>query len=68
MQLLADEKLVAARMAGRSGHYMPPGLLPSQYAALEALQPDEPGVGVEADQPPGIVVTQALTLLGLRTA
>jgi gluconokinase len=68
VQLLADEKLAAARMASRSGHFMPPALLSSQYAALEALQPDESGVRVEADQPPDTVVSQALTLLGLGTA
>jgi gluconokinase len=68
VQLLADQNLAAARMAGRTGHYMPPALLPSQYAALESLQPDEPGACVAADQPPGAVVTQALTLLGLGRA
>lgn len=68
VQLLAGENLAAARIAGRSGHFMPPALLPSQFAALEALQPDEPGVRVGADQPPDAVATQTLTLLGLGTA
>ncbi len=36
--------LIAARMDARVGHYMPLSLLDSQFAALEALQPDEPGI------------------------
>jgi gluconokinase len=36
--------LIAARMDAREGHYMPLSLLDSQFAALEALQPDEPGM------------------------
>lgn len=32
---------IEARMALRSGHYMPVGLLDSQFATLEALEPDE---------------------------
>lgn len=28
--------LIGARLSGRKGHYMPPTLLPSQFAALEA--------------------------------
>ena len=37
-------ELIAARMNARVGHYMPLSLLDSQFAALEALQPDEPGI------------------------
>jgi gluconokinase len=33
--------LLAERMAGRAGHFMPPTLLPSQLAALEPLDIDE---------------------------
>jgi len=36
--------LIAARMNARVGHYMPLSLLDSQFAALEALQADEPGI------------------------
>jgi gluconokinase len=37
-------ELIAARMNARVGHYMPLSLLDSQFAALEALQPDEAGI------------------------
>ena len=33
--------LIAERIAGRHGHFMPPSLLESQFAALEAPSPDE---------------------------
>ncbi|WP_374309272.1 gluconokinase [Dongia sp.] len=33
--LKGEPDLIAARMSGRSGHYMPPTLLPSQLATLE---------------------------------
>ena len=36
-------ELIGERLAGRSGHFMPAGLLDSQYATLEPLQPDEAG-------------------------
>lgn len=33
--LRGDFETIERRLAGRSGHYMPPGLLASQFAALE---------------------------------
>jgi gluconokinase len=33
--------LIADRLASRSGHFMPPSLLDSQFAALEQPGPDE---------------------------
>ncbi len=33
--LKGSPELIAARAARRSGHFMPPGLLPSQFATLE---------------------------------
>ena len=60
-----DAAVLAARLERRSGHYMPPTLLPSQLAALEPLQPDEPGVTVSGDGPPDAVLDEALRRLGL---
>jgi len=65
VQLLADRKLVAARMAGRTGHFMPASLLDSQFSVLEALQQDEPGIQVYADAPAEVVVMHVLAALGL---
>jgi gluconokinase len=44
--------LIAARLAARKGHFMPPALLDSQLADLEPLDPDEPGVVLDIDQTP----------------
>ncbi|NJO33508.1 MAG: gluconokinase [Rhodospirillales bacterium] len=50
VHLSGDRALIAARMAGRTGHYMPLSLLDSQFAALEPPGPDE-AVTVDIDAP-----------------
>jgi gluconokinase len=50
IHLSGSHDLIAARMAERKGHYMPPSLLASQFAALEAPGPDE-ALTVDIDQP-----------------
>ncbi len=42
--LKGDRELIAARLAGRRGHYMPAALLDSQFAALEEPGPDEDAI------------------------
>lgn len=39
--LKGQRALIAERLAGRRGHYMPPSLLDSQFAILEEPSPDE---------------------------
>jgi carbohydrate kinase (thermoresistant glucokinase family) len=39
-------EVLAARMAHRRGHFMPPALLASQLATLERPAPDEPAMMV----------------------
>ena len=39
--LKGERTLIAGRIAGRRGHFMPPSLLESQFAALEEPSPDE---------------------------
>jgi gluconokinase len=39
--LKGQRALIAARLAGRREHFMPPSLLDSQFAALEEPSPDE---------------------------
>ena len=46
IHLLAQADELQERMAHREGHFMPPSLLPSQFAALEPLSNDEDGVTV----------------------
>ncbi|MEV7181682.1 gluconokinase [Kitasatospora sp. NPDC093679] len=48
LELDLAPEVAARRIAARTGHFMPPGLLDSQYATLEPLAADEPGTRVSA--------------------
>ncbi|MFI2101784.1 gluconokinase [Isoptericola sp. NPDC019693] len=50
--LHGDRDLLARRIAARADHFMPPALLDSQLATLEALGADETGVVVDVDRSP----------------
>ena len=47
MHLDGSQELIAGRVAARTGHFMPPGLLASQFDILEPLGADERGVTVD---------------------
>ncbi len=64
VHLTGERALIAARMADRTGHFMPATLLDSQFAALEPPVPEEEAVSIDIDQPPGAVVSAILA--GLR--
>jgi gluconate kinase len=53
-------------MAARSGHFMPPALLDSQFATLEEPGPDERPIVVSIDARPREIVDAILTELGAR--
>ena len=59
IELDADAATLEARMQERRGHYMPASLLASQLATLERLEPDEPGVTLDATRPLDLVVADA---------
>ena len=61
--LKGTEPLIARRMATRHGHFMPPSLLHSQFAALEEPTPDEHPIVVSIKPPPREVVANILTAL-----
>jgi gluconokinase len=44
--LAGSRELIARRLAARHGHFMPPALLDSQFAALEPPGPDEQAITV----------------------
>ncbi|WP_103062030.1 gluconokinase [Actinomyces qiguomingii] len=46
IHLVADQDELRERMEHREGHFMPPALLPSQFATLQPLDADEDGVAV----------------------
>lgn len=57
--------VLEARMAGRSGHFMPAAMLESQLATLEPLERDEPGTTLEAVTPPGDLADRIVEALRL---
>lgn len=65
LHLAGSPEVIARRQASRPGHFMPPSLLVSQFATLEPLEPDEPGVTVSGDGSEQVVLAAALTALGL---
>jgi gluconokinase len=62
IHLAGSREVIAARMAARTGHYMPTALLDSQFAALEPPGPDE-AITVNIDQPLDAIVTAILPQL-----
>lgn len=63
VHLTGDRELVEHRMANRRGHFMPTALLDSQFAALQPLQPDEPGFAVDVSGTPEEITERALAAL-----
>ncbi|MEM7682218.1 MAG: gluconokinase [Planctomycetota bacterium] len=49
-----------ARSTARQDHFMPAGLIDSQFATLEPLAQDEPGVAIDAEAPLEKVVAACL--------
>ena len=66
VHLHGDPEVIAARVAGRPGHFMPAALVESQFATLEPLEPGERGAVLDVDQPVDDLVTQSLDLLDPR--
>ena len=54
--LQGPRTLIAERMAGRSGHYMPPALLDSQLRDLEPLDDGEAGLRLDITEAPQALV------------
>lgn len=65
VHLHGPQSVLAERLAARKGHFFPAGLLASQYAALEELQPDEDGIVVDVALEPDAQVAAAVRALGL---
>ncbi|MFJ4681523.1 gluconokinase [Kitasatospora sp. NPDC088783] len=63
LHLSGSHDLVGDRLAHRTGHFMPPALLDSQYAALEPLQPDERGTVLDVGAAPDTLVDRAVAAL-----
>lgn len=58
--LRGSAEVIAARLQQRTGHYMPPSLLASQFATLEEPQG---ALTVDINLPPAQIVTKIVTAL-----
>lgn len=57
-------ELIEDRMSQRQNHYMPPGLLTSQFATLEVPSPDEQVIELDIAHDPEVLARQVLEKLG----
>jgi carbohydrate kinase (thermoresistant glucokinase family) len=64
--LKGDEELIADRLSKRKGHFMPKGLLHSQFQTLEEPGPDEHPITVSIVPAPAEIVAAILEELGRR--
>lgn len=63
--LQGDRGLIAQRIAARADHFMPPGLLDSQFETLEVPQADERPIVVSIAPHPREIVENIVQKLGL---
>ncbi len=63
LHLAGTRDLIAGRLASRRGHFMPPALLDSQYAALEPPGADEATLTLNIALPPEDLAAQAVAWL-----
>jgi gluconokinase len=62
------EQLIAGRIGRRKGHFMPPGLLASQFKTLEPPMSEEHPITVSIDAPVEAIVDDILRQLALAPA
>ena len=63
LHLAGDAALIGARQAARPDHFMPPSLMASQFATLEAPGPEEGAIILSVAPPPEAIVAAALEAL-----
>ena len=63
IHLVAEQDALRERMEHREGHFMPPELLPSQFATLEDLSDDEDGIVIESRATPEDTLAAILAAL-----
>ena len=59
------QDLIASRLAARKGHFMPPGLLASQFRALEPPETGERPITISIDAPVESIVGDIIRQLNL---
>ncbi|KRR08992.1 gluconate kinase [Bradyrhizobium jicamae] len=63
--LQGTQELIAERLAARKGHFMPPGLLTSQFRTLEPPETDERPIKVSIDAPVEAILDDIVSQLNL---
>jgi gluconokinase len=63
LHLIGDKTIILERMYARPNHYMPPGLLDSQFDALEATDQEPDITQISLAQPVAAIVAQATALV-----
>lgn len=66
--LLGSQEMIAARLSARKDHFMPPGLLASQFAALEEPGPEEKALVVGIAMPPVFMARTIAEKLDMKPA
>ncbi|MEL7115433.1 MAG: gluconokinase [Pseudomonadota bacterium] len=64
LHLHTTRDVLAERVTGRGGHFMPPALLDSQLATLEPLASDEDGVVIDIDASLDAVIEAVVAAVG----
>lgn len=68
IHLNGSHELIQQRLSERKGHFMPPALLPSQFAILEPLAPEENGVEISIEGSVDEMVDRAIEALNAYAA
>lgn len=68
LHLAGSRDVLLARMAQRTGHFMPPALLDSQLSTLEPPATDEVAFSVDSDQTPQAILAELLRKTGAALA
>jgi gluconokinase len=66
LHLTGDAALIMARQSAREGHFMPPSLMASQFAALEPPGPEEGAITLSVAAAPERIVAAAVEALAAR--
>jgi len=68
VHLSGSRELIAARMNERSGHFMPPSLLDSQFATLETPTAAENAITVDIDGSVDRIINEIVSQIGTAQA
>ena len=64
VHLFGTQALISERMAQRRHHFMPPSLVPSQFAALEPPAPGEHVIAADVVRPPEAIAAEVTDWIG----